>query len=117
MIEVYKILHEFYDPLTTCSLLTPVSDSVPTRQNNPFKLFKPRTNTTQYQMFFTNRIINPWNHLPYDIVVAKTIDSFKFLFDKYFEDIMFTIDFKILCKCVEPSSEVCYNRKCILKPQ
>ena len=58
LIEVFKIVHGIYDPITTKSLLTRVSDSSITRKHNKFKLTKQRTNKNGYKYFFTNRVIN-----------------------------------------------------------
>ena len=49
LIEVYKITHANYDPVTTCSLLTLNDDSV--TRSNCFKLTKPRVNSKQFQHF------------------------------------------------------------------
>ena len=89
LIEVFKIVHGIYDPITTKSLLTRVSDSSITRKHNKFKLTKQRTNKNGYKYFFTNRVINLWNSLPDNIADAKSINSFKNKIDSHFRDIMF----------------------------
>ena len=89
LIEVFKIVHGIYDPVTTKSLLTRVSDSSITRKHNKFKLTKQRTNKNGYKYFFTNRVINLWNSLPDNIADAKSINSFKNKIDSHFRDIMF----------------------------
>jgi len=33
--------------------------------------------------FFTNRVVNPWNSLPDEIVEAKSVNSFKNKLDKF----------------------------------
>ena len=87
--EVYKIVHGIYDPITTKSLLTLVSESSITRKSNNFKLMKKRTNKNGYKFFFTNRIIDVWNNLPNNIADAKSVNSFKNLIDSHFRDIMY----------------------------
>ena len=49
LIEVYKITHNLYDPLTASSLLT--LNTFCTRSNK-FKLSKPRVTSKQFQCFF-----------------------------------------------------------------
>ena len=43
LIEVYKIVHDIYDPITTKKLLTKISASSITRRINSIKLFKKGT--------------------------------------------------------------------------
>ena len=33
--------------------------------------------------FFSNRVIEDWNHLPNDVVNAETLNTFKSLLDNY----------------------------------
>ena len=82
MIEVYKITHDFYDPPTVATLLTPFSENT-TRGHN-FKLTKFNPNTSLFRSFFTNRIINFWNDLPPAVVNASSLNAFKNGLDKYF---------------------------------
>ena len=84
MIETYKILHEIYDSNTTSTLFS-LNVSSGTR-GHPYKITKLSCNTNLYQHFFTNRIINNWNNLPPHIVMAKTLNSFKNLLDKHWQD-------------------------------
>ena len=67
LIEVYKIIHNIYDPLTSRSLNT--FDSSSCTPSNMFKLTKPSFLTKPDQYFFTNRIINNWNSLPNQVVL------------------------------------------------
>ena len=62
MIEVYKILTNHYDPLTTHTLLT--LDNSSNTRGHALKLKKSSFNTTKFKYFFTNRVINLWNKLP-----------------------------------------------------
>ena len=55
-----------------------VYESAGTR-GHPFKLYKKTVLTNQYAHFFTNRVINDWNSLPSNIVLAGTLNSFKTL--------------------------------------
>ena len=94
MIEVYKIIHNLYDPKTTKSLLTLVPEDVPHTRTNTLKLIKNRTNLIQYANFFTNRVTNIWNSLPCDIVNAESINSFKNKFDMHFKHNMYKLEFE-----------------------
>ena len=89
LIEVYKIIHEIYDPVTTKSLFTKVSSNSVTRKANSLNLTKKRTNKNAYKYFFTNRINNVWNSLPNDIVNAKSLNIFKNKIDSHFGDIKY----------------------------
>ena len=57
LIEVFKITHSLYDPITTNSLLTRVPMSSRTRKNNSFNLIKKRTNKNSYKSFLIIIII------------------------------------------------------------
>ena len=89
LLEVYKIVHDIYDPITTKLLLTRISDKSITRKRHNYKLTKKRTNKNGYKFFFTNRIIDIWNNLPGHIVDANSINSFKNKIDAHFRDIMY----------------------------
>ena len=92
MIEVYKILHEKYDPETTSTLLTLTSSNSSTRSND-FKLVKIRPNTDRFKYFFTNRVVNPWNNLPKEIVNASNVNTFKNHIDLHFSEILYQTNF------------------------
>ena len=91
LIEVYKIVHSLYDPITTKSLFTRVPENSKTRKTNSFNLTKTRTNKNPYKFFFTNRVNNIWNQLPNHIVSANSINIFKKKIDSHFRDIMYTV--------------------------
>ena len=89
LIEVYKIVHSIYDPITTHSLFTKVPESSKTRKMNSLNLVKSGTNKNPYKYFFTNRIINIWNNLPNNIVNANSLNIFKNKIDSHFRDIKY----------------------------
>ena len=91
MIEVFKIVNNVYDPVTTNTLLTRVPKTTITRKNNSFNLSKIRTNKNSYKYFFTNRVNNIWNQLPNHIVDAKNINIFKNKIDSHFRDLKYTV--------------------------
>ena len=89
LIEVYKMLHNIYDPVITKKLLTKVPSTSVTRKSKSLNLTKQRTNKNAYKNFFTNRINNVWNNLPNDIVNAKSLNIFKNRIDFHFRDIKY----------------------------
>ena len=66
----YKILHGHCD-----IVLSFASGSSVTRGNN-FKLAE-QTCSIDVRNFFGNRIVDAWNSLPYTVVSASSINSFK----------------------------------------
>ena len=90
MLQVYKIAHNFYDSASTASLFK-FANNDRLRGHN-FKLIKQSVNKSKYANFFTNRVINAWNKLPYDIVNSKSINEFKNKFDDFNKDIQYKID-------------------------
>ena len=94
LIEVFKITHDIYDPVTTNSLFkTAVQTNTRGDSRNPYRLTKNSVNKKQTQMFFTNRVINVWNNLPTNIVLSKTINIFKNEIDSYLGNFMYLTNF------------------------
>ena len=85
MIMVYKVLNG-YEP--SLEHLFEVDNNSITRGHN-FKLKKPPFKTTIRQHFFNNRVVNNWNSLPFDVVNATSINSFKNKLDKCWENRMY----------------------------
>ena len=92
LIEVYKICHNLYDPITTKSLLTLNNSNT---RNHNYKIVKPRVNSTQFLRFFTNRVVNTWNNLPKEAVNAGSLNIFKNCVDKYFKELMYSTSIEI----------------------
>ena len=94
IIEVYKITHNIYDPISTNVLFNMSSSNTNTRLNvNPYRLTKPHVNRKQTQMFFTNRVIDLWNSLPLHIVNSDSLNTLKNNIDSHFKEFMFTTHF------------------------
>ena len=51
-----------------------------------FKLYKSLVQITIHKHFFSIRVINNWSSLPYEIVNAVSLDSFKSKLDNVWED-------------------------------
>ena len=81
LILVYKILRGDNQSLRDLFM---ISESR-TRGHN-FKLYKPLVQTTIRKHFFSIRVINNWNNLPYEVVNAVSLDSFKSKLDNAWED-------------------------------
>ena len=91
LIEVYKIMHKFYDSEYVNSLFN-VSEDGRTRGHN-FKITKKHVNSKLTQCFFTNRVINEWNNLSREEVNSTSLSAFKNAIDRRFKNIMFTTSF------------------------
>ena len=92
LIEVYKMVHKIYDPITTNKLLTRIPESSITRKSNSLNLVKKGTNKNPYKFFFTNRIINIWNDLPEHVVNAKNLNILKNKIDTHFRAYKYSIE-------------------------
>ena len=92
MIETFKITHNIYDYRVTDNFLKMNKKST---RNHGYKLEKQRVNTTQYQNFFTNRIVNVWNNLPYKVVNADSTNSFKNNLDKHMKQYIYSINLSL----------------------
>ena len=86
LIEVFKIMHNCYDPMTTSSLFQRCTNHQ-TRGHN-HKLTKNTTNTSMFHGFFTNSMINIWNNLALDTVNASSVNAFKNRIDKELREYM-----------------------------
>ena len=82
LIEVFKILNNYYD-IEPSTFFT-INNSSITR-GHQLKLFKVRFRLMIRQHFFTNRIVNLWNSLPNSIVTAPTVASFKHQLDDFWK--------------------------------
>ena len=68
LILVYKILHSM------CAIGIDeifVLNEVSSTRGHPFKLFKPRSRSECRKRFFSLKVVNAWNSLPYDTVTAE----------------------------------------------
>ena len=55
------------------------------------KLSKEHVNTNVRLQCYTNRVINDWNSLPFDIVNAPDVLVFETLLDNYWKNLRFLI--------------------------
>jgi len=89
LLQVYRILNGI-DSLDSDSFFE-VSHSV--TRGNSRKLLKPRANTNVKLHSFSHRVINDWNDLPNNVVVAVSVNSFKAALCKYWANRDFRYNF------------------------
>jgi len=82
LIETYKMVRGF-DRMDSESLL-PLMGTMSTRGHN-FKLRENRYRTEVRGMFFTQRVVRPWNALLAAVVNSATLWTFKRLLDEYMD--------------------------------
>jgi hypothetical protein len=89
MIECYKIIRGIYD-----EDVSPEFQRVEgNRRGHEYKLFKRRTQSLDIRKYyFSNRVVDPWNSLPGDIVAAPSLNAFKNRLDKYWRNHPYRFD-------------------------
>mgnify|MGYP003428559563 CR=1 FL=1 len=83
MIEVYKILHDFYDSNITPSLIRNLDNRT---RGNFFKLKVNRCRYDVCKFAFCNRVTNGWNYLPDKVVASISLNMFKNNLDNFWKD-------------------------------
>ena len=85
MIEVFKMLNGLED-INPDNLFI-MSHNSETRGHN-FKLFKKQLNKglNIRKYFFSQRVVNTWNALPWDVVNSKTTNQFKTKIDHHWKE-------------------------------
>lgn len=79
MIEVYKILHGFYDGKVTPNLIRNKDSRT---RGNSFKLSYVRSKYDLRKYSFSVRVTGVWNSLPEYVVISDSLNSFKNNLDK-----------------------------------
>ena len=89
LIEVFKTVHHINDPSTTSSLFKMYTgnDVCNITRGHDFKLGKCCPTNKKHANFFTNRVINHWNHLPNNAVNAGTLCTFKASIDNHLSNL------------------------------
>ena len=80
VIEVYKIVNQI-DRIPTDKFFT-INDEISTRSNG-LKLFKKWSRLNVRANVFSNRVVNAWNLLPCEIVLAPSLNTFKSRLNKF----------------------------------
>ena len=91
MIEVYKILHGYYDPEAAPCLQQCI---YPSTRGHTLKLYQLQSHLNCRKCSFTVRVAGRWNKLPDDVVNAPSIPSFENRLDKHWACQEFLYDFK-----------------------
>ena len=73
LIEVFKIINDFEDVNYKDYFVT----SNTGLRGHEFKLFKGRFNTTIRKNSFSQRVIDYWNNLTYNVVACTSVLQFK----------------------------------------
>ena len=76
--ETYKFLNDDYKLKSENFFQTNMNNL---RGHNK-KLFKPQSNIDHRKYFYTERVVEPWNRLPEEVVCAQTLSNFR---TKYIE--------------------------------
>ncbi len=92
IIEAYKYLHGLYQ-VDPCPLEI---DQKGNTRGNSLKLLKKRHEKAVRKNFFTYRVVNPWNKLPDEVVLAPTINTLKNRLDKHWQKFHYTLDSDIV---------------------
>jgi len=85
LIETFKILkqHLHIDPTAKFFTLSPTNFT----RSHDYKLYKPHSKLLTRSKFFTNRTIDQWDALPYQVINAKSVTEFKIKLDTYWAEI------------------------------
>ena len=76
MIQVYKILHDI-DNVDKNKLFTMSTGTYTATRGHSLKLFKKQSRLNIRANTFSNRVVENWNSLSEDIVLAPSLNSFK----------------------------------------
>ena len=63
-------------------------------QSNDLIIFKTRFKYDLHKFYFTNKVVDAWNSLPYWIVMANSTNTFKHRLDIYWQDRDIINDFR-----------------------
>ena len=94
MIEVYKIIHNYYD---TGASVKSNFDPVGSTRCNKFKLRKDMSNDIR-KYSFCYRVVNVWKSLLDYMVEADSVNSFKSRLDKYWanQEFVFNLNSELI---------------------
>jgi len=91
MIEVFKIVHDFYHLEAAVKLNF---NTFSTTRGNKYKFQKSSCSYNIRKYSCNSRVVNMWNSLPNDVVGADIINTFKNHLDKYWsnQDVLFNFN-------------------------
>jgi len=80
MIEVFKILHNYYD----CEVASKLTlNNVSVTSGNSLKILSRSFHYDLRKYSFPARVVNIWNSLPNVVVLASSLDIFKNRLDRF----------------------------------
>ena len=88
LIEVFKYTHNIY----TLSDNPLEIESRANTRGHSYKLKKQKCNTTLWQYFFTQRIVDRWNSLPAEVAEAPSLNASKNRVDLFMRDYMYSLE-------------------------
>jgi hypothetical protein len=112
MIETFKVVHGFYDKLTSIKFEFSHTHLTHFTRGNSFKLDKSHVHYDIRKHFFSNRVTSIWNSLPEEVIVMRTVDSFKNALDKFWSSQEVLYDWKANLAGIGSRSEININ-KCV----
>ena len=71
--EVYKLKHDLYKTPPDSFFRCPQR----ALRGHPLKIFKERSRTEVRKNYFSNRMVDKWNALPEEVVLAPSLNTFK----------------------------------------
>ena len=80
MVQVYKIMNDI--DLVDKNKMFTMSEHTGTR-GHPLKIYKRRFRLNIRGNYFSNRVIDVWNSLTENVVMAPTLNSFKSRLNRY----------------------------------
>ena len=103
MIQTFKIVHQIDDiPVDSLFQMAGEEHQHRTRQAVEFvpgqdffhihteeeslqsmQFAKPKANYAIRQNFFSHRVVDPWNSLPFNVKTASSVNNFKNLYDEF----------------------------------
>ena len=83
MIEVFKIWNGIYDTHATIGMMELNTQANTRGHNKKLKKLSCRLNVRKYS--FTSRVVDIWNSLPEELIVAKTVKDFEIGLDNHWK--------------------------------
>ena len=108
IIQVYKILNDI-DKVDKNKLFSVITYN--RTRGHPKKLFKERSRLNVRANSFSSRVVNIWNQLPEDVVMAPSLNTFKSRLNKHWS----RHPYKFTAPCYEPgqtTGHMEYTSKC-----
>ena len=107
LIETFKILTGINDP-AVCDFLPLHAVARPNSRTrgHPYKLFKKPTTHQPNTNYFSNRIVDWWNNLPQEVVLAPSVKSFEGRLDKHWESLTVKYDFDTAISSITSISDL-----------